>query len=85
MEFDYRQIRYHRRAAAWTLCGMAKAIGVSVGAYYKYENGSVVPRADVLARIATKLDLHSSELFTDRMESVEIRDFTQRLMESKRK
>ena len=55
--FDKRVpfLKYHRINAYKTICQLAQRIGVSREDLTAYENGDVVPPADIFSKIKTEL------------------------------
>lgn len=51
-----------RKACGYTQTELAKVIGVSRFSYHKYESKGVIPRREVLNKLATALDVTPKQL-----------------------
>lgn len=65
MAFNFALMKETRKKKKITQAQLAEAVGVVQATISDYEKGSITPSVDVVARIASKLELSVGELIQD--------------------
>lgn len=65
MAFNYALMQQTRKKKKLTQVQLAEAVGVTQATISDYEQGNITPSVDVVARIASKLELSVGELIQD--------------------